>query len=188
MPDAIRMCSDCGERPLVARGLCARCYGRRRARGTLDEASPPDTLCLWDGCSASWGTTIDGRSKGYCDRHFSMNVSRRSTGLSCVEYEQTYGQDGYRRTLRTGYVMVRQDGRWVSEHKIVMERMLGRSLRKGESVHHKNGIRDDNSETNLELWVGAIRYGQRASDVICAHCGLSYLASTTAERTSEATA
>lgn len=39
----------------------------------------------------------------------------------------------------------------VLEHRIVMEKMIGRYLRKGEEVHHKNKIKSDNSESNLIL-------------------------------------
>lgn len=67
------------------------------------------------------------------------------------------------------------NGKIVPEHRHVMAEVLGRPLVKGESVHHINGIRDDNQPENLELWVTSPRYGQRARDISCPHCGKSYL-------------
>ena len=67
-----------------------------------------------------------------------------------------------------GYVRVAVEGApyIVPEHRLVMQRILGRSLIKGETVHHKNGVRDDNRPENLELWFSPQPYGQRVDDLI----------------------
>lgn len=80
---------------------------------------------------------------------------------------------GSRYVMRNGYVKIHMpehpgsasDG-YVLEHRLVMERVLGRYLDKGESVHHKNGRREDNRPENLELWVKPQPAGQRPDDLV----------------------
>lgn len=52
----------------------------------------------------------------------------------------------------------------MGEHVFLMSEHIGRPLIKGETVHHKNGVRDDNRLSNLELWSKAQPAGQRVVD------------------------
>ena len=63
-----------------------------------------------------------------------------------------------------GYIIRKVDGKWMFEHRYVMEQHLGRPLIDGESVHHKNGVKTNNQIGNLELWSKSQPSGQRISD------------------------
>lgn len=56
--------------------------------------------------------------------------------------------------------------RRISEHRYVMEQKLGRPLRPGENVHHRNGDRTDNRPENLELWIRPQPTGCRVQDAV----------------------
>jgi hypothetical protein len=55
---------------------------------------------------------------------------------------------------------------YIKEHTYVMSQIIGRSLLKGETVHHKDGIKGNNEPYNLELWAHNHSDGQRVSDLI----------------------
>lgn len=51
-------------------------------------------------------------------------------------------------------------------HRLVMASAIGRDLLPHETVHHKNGNRDDNALSNLELWSSWQPPGQRIVDKV----------------------
>lgn len=68
--------------------------------------------------------------------------------------ELHHGWKGGRRIDKNGYVIVYvSKQKYEYEHRLVMERILGRKLQDGEVVHHINHNRQDNRPENLELFM-----------------------------------
>lgn len=112
------------------------------------------TWCRVDGCDRP---NFGG---GLCSLHY-KRMRTRGTTDKAVRTRSPF-------TNTNGYVYEYVDGERQAQlqHRLVMERTLGRKLAKGESVHHRNGIRTDNRPENLELWVSWQPHGCRVSDLL----------------------
>jgi hypothetical protein len=105
------------------------------------------TRCCSKKCAVEWYIE---------EKHASYKGIRKNGKRIYKGYVVVFGSNG---SKRGGY--------GVSEHRLVMEKRLGRKLKPHESVHHKNGIRTDNDDENLELWATRNHpYGQRVEDLI----------------------
>lgn len=54
----------------------------------------------------------------------------------------------------------------ILEHRHVMSLILGRELKRCETVHHKNRDTRDNRPENLELWSSGHPCGQRVDELL----------------------
>ena len=90
---------------------------------------------------------------------------RRKPPGSPPRWSRRIASNGY--AVWYGWVPGQNRYQVIAEHRLVLERELGRPLARHEEVHHRNGIRDDNRLQNLELRLRP--HGSGATH--CPHCG-----------------
>ena len=165
-------CKNCGKKFSILPGqyrqrkakfcgqACYHAYRKGISRGRY-ASGKQEKLC--EHCQRAY--TARGDRQRFCNRACLYASLRGSTSPSWK---------GGRIVTVEGYVWAyapdhpNASGGYVREHRLVMEKILGRLLIKGETVHHISGDKQDNRPENLQL-----RHKNHGNGVACrcADCG-----------------
>lgn len=156
-------------RPRQTRGLCSTHYARFRVHG---DPGPAEINVYRSGPCTVEGCSRKTCGQGLCGMHYER---KRKTGdIGPAGPLRNASGDG---TTSYGYRAVTvAKGKIRLEHRVIMEKLIGRPLLRSETVHHVNGQRADNTTTgsldenyrsgNLELWSSWQPAGQRVVDKV----------------------
>lgn len=161
-----RPCGFCGE-PLTGPASKVKQYCNKSC---ASRAVPRETrLAAWegrrvnDGVCAVEGCERPARNAGLCERHYSRKRRARPDWDAPIRTKAPSGEG----TITRGYRVLRVNGEYRSEHRLIAEQTLGRRLARREDVHHRDGNGLNNSvdgpftlnargnlvSGNLEIWV-----------------------------------
>lgn len=106
--------------------------------------------CSYDCCWAARRWAYRGKRNPYFGKTHSVEVTAKMRGPNHHNWQggRFRHPEGYVYVLRREHPRANRGG-YVYEHILVAEGMTGRTLTKGEVVHHINGVKHDNRPENL---------------------------------------
>lgn len=147
----IRQCVVCGkdvyvklfEQRLGLHRCCSRaCQAKWAARNSVKRP------CEWCGQEMKMSPSRAGVQR-FCSRACHMEGSRTNFLDTVHNGRRARNFKGYVWVWEPDYPKSYQG--WVPEHRLIMQKIVGRELERHEHVHHINGIKNDNRPENLIL-------------------------------------
>lgn len=156
------------DQPVRARGLCVAHYWQQENKGELVPIrtyQPRGVPCVAKDCRKP------ALSEGMCRTHYERHRQGEADWDRPIAPKAATGTG---HVDKAGYRVISVNGKRALEHRVVVEKLLGRPLLRTENVHHVNGNRADNRTDgplrldrrgrlrsgNLELWSTAQPAGQ----------------------------
>jgi len=138
-----KQCSISGcEKLAVRKGMCRTHHDKLKRYSDPLYVRPKKNTgqCKIDGCEAQ------ASRKAMCNAHYLRNKRYgREERILAQPGTGTINSEGYR-IISTGKRKQR-----IREHRLIMEKHIGRKLEAHEIIHHLNGDRLDNRTENLEI-------------------------------------
>lgn len=156
-------CSVCGtpfyRQPAYikqGRHLCSRaCNKAWQSRNQIEKTCPQ--------CGRSFGVARSEATFTYCSQAcYVVSKTKGATGRIHNGRPVIRTGHGYLTVYEPVHPAANRSGR-VLEHRLVMERKIGRLLLRSEHVNHVNHVRDDNRPENLEIMT-ASDHGRETND------------------------
>lgn len=147
------------DKPIFAYGVCGghRFHAvERKKSAAWVERKGRSGPCEVSGCMRK----VQG--DGLCQMHYARRAKTGNVGEASPR-KNALGQGSI---TPTGYRIIKYPGaeKHAYEHRHVMEQKLGRKLKRGENIHHRDGDKLHNHPDNLELWTVQQPSGQRVVD------------------------
>lgn len=180
-------CTDCGG-PTKTHGAlrCLTCHGKNRAKAKPRTYTPKSEEIPSGTCECGCGRLTPiakvtyrklrqfrGHPLPYVRGHGHKTIRHRrviaDSPADVTVGGNWVGAGGYVLVYAPTHPEARSDGS-VAQHRVVMEKKLGRFLEPHEEPHHKDGDRTNNSLKNLELRKVKHGRGIRSVDYHCPGC------------------